>query len=102
MEALPCFDQNEMLSACSKGRVDSSCLLFLPMSLCKLPILWFEPMPDGSRPLLKGLSLFVARAVPMSHLRDQETDDERVINPEWIVVLAICPHLGCVPISNAG
>lgn len=42
------------------------------------------------------------RAVPMSHLRDQETDDERVINPEWIVVLAICPHLGCVPVSNAG
>lgn len=42
------------------------------------------------------------RAVPLSHLRDQETDEERVINPEWIIVLAICPHLGCVPVSNAG
>jgi ubiquinol-cytochrome c reductase iron-sulfur subunit len=42
------------------------------------------------------------RAVPLDHLRDRETDDERVLNPEWIVVIAICPHLGCVPVSNAG
>jgi ubiquinol-cytochrome c reductase iron-sulfur subunit len=42
------------------------------------------------------------RAVPMNHLRDQEMDEDRVLNPEWIIVLAICPHLGCVPVSNAG
>jgi ubiquinol-cytochrome c reductase iron-sulfur subunit len=42
------------------------------------------------------------RAVPLDHLRDRETDEERVLNPEWIVVIAICPHLGCVPVSNAG
>lgn len=42
------------------------------------------------------------RAVPMSHLRDQETDEDRVLKDEWIIVLAICPHLGCVPVSNAG
>jgi ubiquinol-cytochrome c reductase iron-sulfur subunit len=42
------------------------------------------------------------RAVPMEHLRDQETDEERVLNPEWIIVVAICPHLGCIPVSNAG
>ena len=41
-------------------------------------------------------------AVPMEHLRDQEKDSERVIKPEFIVVLGICPHLGCVPVSNAG
>lgn len=40
--------------------------------------------------------------VPMAHLRDQESDDERVQKPEWLVVLGICTHLGCVPISNAG
>ena len=41
-------------------------------------------------------------AVPMSALRDQEQDDERVIKPNWLVVLGICTHLGCVPISGAG
>ena len=42
------------------------------------------------------------RAVPMGHLRDQESDEDRVLTPEWVVVVAICPHLGCVPVSNAG
>jgi len=40
--------------------------------------------------------------VPMAHLRDQENDDDRVHNPKWLVVLGICTHLGCVPISDAG
>jgi len=42
------------------------------------------------------------RAVPMSSLRDPETDEDRVLTDEWVVVLAICPHLGCVPVSNSG
>jgi ubiquinol-cytochrome c reductase iron-sulfur subunit len=42
------------------------------------------------------------RSVPMSHLRDQEADEDRVLKDEWVVVVAICPHLGCVPVSNAG
>jgi len=41
-------------------------------------------------------------AVPMGHLRDQETDDERVLKSQWLVVLGICTHLGCVPLSGAG
>ncbi len=41
-------------------------------------------------------------AVPMNLLRDEEEDSDRVINPEWLVVLGICTHLGCVPLSNAG
>lgn len=40
--------------------------------------------------------------VPLAHLRDQETDEERTLKPEWLVVLGICTHLGCVPISGAG
>lgn len=43
-----------------------------------------------------------AASVPMSALRDEEQDDERVIKPNWLVVLGICTHLGCVPISGAG
>lgn len=41
-------------------------------------------------------------AVPMAHLRDQEADEERYERPEWLVVLGICTHLGCVPLNNAG
>lgn len=35
-------------------------------------------------------------------LRHQETDADRIQKPEWLVVLGICTHLGCVPIANAG
>lgn len=42
------------------------------------------------------------RQVSMTRLRDPELDEDRVVTDEWIVVLAICPHLGCVPVSNAG
>lgn len=41
-------------------------------------------------------------AVPMAHLRDQESDDDRVHKANWLVVLGICTHLGCVPLGNAG
>nr|NP_001259876.1 rieske iron-sulfur protein, isoform D [Drosophila melanogaster]NP_524748.2 rieske iron-sulfur protein, isoform E [Drosophila melanogaster]NP_722715.1 rieske iron-sulfur protein, isoform B [Drosophila melanogaster]AEF97529.1 RFeSP [synthetic construct]AAF51353.2 rieske iron-sulfur protein, isoform E [Drosophila melanogaster]AAF51354.3 rieske iron-sulfur protein, isoform B [Drosophila melanogaster]ADD31621.1 SD14047p [Drosophila melanogaster]AEF97531.1 RFeSP [synthetic construct] len=42
------------------------------------------------------------RNVPTSTLRDPEADDQRVIKPEWLVVIGVCTHLGCVPIANAG
>ncbi|XP_017076043.1 cytochrome b-c1 complex subunit Rieske, mitochondrial [Drosophila eugracilis] len=42
------------------------------------------------------------RGVPTSTLRDPETDDQRVVKPEWLVVIGVCTHLGCVPIANAG
>ncbi|XP_011701209.1 PREDICTED: cytochrome b-c1 complex subunit Rieske, mitochondrial-like isoform X2 [Wasmannia auropunctata] len=42
------------------------------------------------------------RAVSLSILRDPETDDDRVKRPEWLIVVAICTHLGCVPVPNAG
>jgi len=44
----------------------------------------------------------VEEAVPMDILRDQEADADRTLKQEFIVVLGICPHLGCVPVSNAG
>ncbi|XP_034099899.1 cytochrome b-c1 complex subunit Rieske, mitochondrial [Drosophila albomicans] len=42
------------------------------------------------------------RGVATSELRDPQTDDQRVIKPEWLVVIGVCTHLGCVPIANAG
>jgi len=35
-------------------------------------------------------------------LRDKETDADRCKDPKWMVVLGICTHLGCVPLSNQG
>jgi ubiquinol-cytochrome c reductase iron-sulfur subunit len=43
-----------------------------------------------------------ARTAPMSLFKDPQTDEERTQNPEWIVLLAICTHLGCVPLADAG
>lgn len=42
------------------------------------------------------------RAVSLEELRDPASDDSRVQKPEWLVVIGICSHLGCVPISNDG
>lgn len=43
-----------------------------------------------------------ANSVDISTLRDPEKDEERVKNPEWLVVVGVCTHLGCVPLPNAG
>jgi ubiquinol-cytochrome c reductase iron-sulfur subunit len=37
-----------------------------------------------------------------AELRDPETDAQRVKDPEWLVLLGVCTHLGCVPINAAG
>jgi ubiquinol-cytochrome c reductase iron-sulfur subunit len=39
---------------------------------------------------------------PLSDLRDPQPDAERRVRPDWLVVVGVCTHLGCVPISNAG
>ncbi|KAK9805756.1 hypothetical protein WJX73_005956 [Symbiochloris irregularis] len=39
---------------------------------------------------------------PMSELRDPESDEDRRTNPEWLVVVGVCTHLGCVPLPGAG
>lgn len=41
-----------------------------------------------------------ARQVEVSNLSDPQTDDERVIQPEWLVVVGVCTHLGCIPLGT--
>ncbi|WP_247872060.1 ubiquinol-cytochrome c reductase iron-sulfur subunit [Azospirillum sp. TSO35-2] len=41
-----------------------------------------------------------ARSVTVSDLPDPQPDDKRVIKPEWLVVIGICTHLGCVPLGQ--
>ncbi len=43
-----------------------------------------------------------SRAVPVAELRDPATDESRVQKPEWLVVIGICTHLGCVPLGHQG
>ena len=41
-------------------------------------------------------------AVDVASLPDKQADVDRAPNPKWLVVLGVCTHLGCVPISGAG
>ena len=45
-----------------------------------------------------------ARAVNLKELKDPQKDEERVKEgkDEWLVMLGVCTHLGCVPLSNKG
>mmetsp|Transcript_62403 Transcript_62403/g.103800 ORF Transcript_62403/g.103800 Transcript_62403/m.103800 type:complete len:237 (+) Transcript_62403:59-769(+) len=43
-----------------------------------------------------------AVSVDMSELRDPESDADRALKPETLIVLGVCTHLGCVPITGAG
>jgi len=45
-----------------------------------------------------------ARAVDWKTLRDPQSDEERTQgnDPKWVVVMANCTHLGCIPVANAG
>ena len=38
-----------------------------------------------------------AEDVPLEELKDPQPDSARVKKPEWLVVLATCTHLGCIP-----
>jgi ubiquinol-cytochrome c reductase iron-sulfur subunit len=41
-----------------------------------------------------------ARAVELSELPDPQPDEERVIEPQWLVMVGVCTHLGCVPLGQ--
>ncbi|KAF9350626.1 hypothetical protein BGX26_011244 [Mortierella sp. AD094] len=43
-----------------------------------------------------------ANSVNIAELRDPQNDAERAQKPEWLVMLGVCTHLGCVPIGEAG
>lgn len=42
------------------------------------------------------------RSVNLSLLRDPQHDNERCKRPDWLIVIGVCTHLGCVPIADAG
>ena len=62
----------------------------------------------------RGLPVFVrhrtdaevaeAQAVPLSDLKDPETDEQRTKagHEPWLIMIANCTHLGCIPVGQSG
>lgn len=71
-------------------------------------------IPEGKNAVIKwrGKPVFIrhrtpdeveeAKGVDWKTLRDPESDENRAKKPEWLVMLGVCTHLGCVPIGEAG
>lgn len=43
-----------------------------------------------------------AEDVAVKELPDPEPDSKRVQKPEWLVVIGVCTHLGCIPTGKEG
>ena len=43
-----------------------------------------------------------ASAVDLKDLKDPEKDEDRAKDPEWLVMVGVCTHLGCVPLGEKG
>ena len=43
-----------------------------------------------------------AKEVDLKDLKHPERDEDRAKNPEWLVMLGVCTHLGCVPLGDTG
>ncbi|KAI9190050.1 ubiquinol--cytochrome-c reductase catalytic subunit rip1 [Blastocladiella emersonii ATCC 22665] len=71
-------------------------------------------IPEGKNVVVKwrGKPIFIrhrtqdeiteAASLDVSTLRHPETDAERAPKPEWLVMLGVCTHLGCVPVGESG
>lgn len=42
----------------------------------------------------------IAEQTSEADLPDPQTDADRVIKPEWLVVIGVCTHLGCIPLGQ--
>ena len=43
-----------------------------------------------------------AQNVKLEELKDPQRDQDRVKKEEWLVMVGVCTHLGCVPLGNKG
>ncbi|KXL50030.1 hypothetical protein M433DRAFT_154187 [Acidomyces richmondensis BFW] len=71
-------------------------------------------IPEGKNVIIKwrGKPVFIrhrtadeikeAEETDWHKLRDPQPDSDRVKKPEWLIMLGVCTHLGCVPIGEAG
>ncbi|KAF2070435.1 hypothetical protein CYY_008246 [Polysphondylium violaceum] len=71
-------------------------------------------IPESSAVIVKwrGKPLFIrhrnqeeiaaAQQVDLATLPDPEPDTKRAKVPEWVILVGVCTHLGCIPISGGG
>ena len=71
-----------------------------------------SPITEGQRITVawRGQPVFIdhrnadkikaAREVNIAELRDPQSDQSRVKKPEWLILIGICTHLGCVPLGQ--
>lgn len=43
-----------------------------------------------------------AQAASLDDMKDPQTDAARVKKPEWLVLVGVCTHLGCIPQGHDG
>ncbi|MBZ0164998.1 MAG: ubiquinol-cytochrome c reductase iron-sulfur subunit [Notoacmeibacter sp.] len=70
------------------------------------------PIEPGQRVTIKwrGQPVFIDRRTPErvaaavaddnAELKDPERDYDRVQDPEWLIVVGVCTHLGCIPLGQ--
>ena len=73
-----------------------------------------EPLEQGQSisVLWRGKPVFIrrrteeeisdARNVDLSELKDPELDKDRTQNKNYLVMLGVCTHLGCIPLGQQG
>jgi ubiquinol-cytochrome c reductase iron-sulfur subunit len=71
-----------------------------------------SPIQVGQRLTVawRGAPVFIAHRTPeeikaaqdvdISELRDPQKDSDRVQKPEWLIVVGVCTHLGCIPLGQ--
>jgi ubiquinol-cytochrome c reductase iron-sulfur subunit len=71
-------------------------------------------IPEGQIVTIKwrGKPVFIRHRTPkeiseavdvnVATLPDPQTDASRVQKPQWLIVVGVCTHLGCIPLGHAG
>tara|TARA_E500000178_G_scaffold313469_1_gene330889 strand:+ start:1952 stop:2509 length:558 start_codon:yes stop_codon:yes gene_type:complete len=44
----------------------------------------------------------LAKSIKLSELKDPQADSDRVQKDQWLVLVGICTHLGCIPSGQKG
>ena len=51
-------------------------------------------------PVLNYDEIETAESVALDDLPDPEADADRVQKPQWLVMVGVCTHLGCIPLGQ--
>jgi len=104
-------------AVCAKAAIRNIVGILAPaknvLALSKVEVK-LDDIQEGKNMVIKwrGKPLFVRHrtqedikreaGVSLSDLRDPQHDLDRVKRPEWLVLIGVCTHLGCVPIADQG